>query len=148
MYRQYQTTVMNRPNKYYRHRLAENSSDPLELGSLAGDKVEGVRKEVAQNPSTLASALEKLVGDENKQVRRYVARNPNTSVLLLEKLSGDKDQFVRDEVAKNPNTPVPILEKLADDVDKRAGVSPETPTHRFHYWRNWRVIRMGMYVMQ
>ena len=73
------------PNKYYRHRLAENSSDPLELGSLAGDKVEGVRKKVAQNPSTLASALEKLVGDENKQVRRYIARERNTDVKVKDK---------------------------------------------------------------
>ena len=99
MYRQYQTTVMNRPNKYYRHRLAENSSDPLELESLAGDKVEGVRKEVAQNPNTPVPILEKLAGDVDKQVRRCIARNPNTPVSLLEKLAGDKDGDVRDAVA-------------------------------------------------
>ena len=53
-----------------------------------------------------------------------VAKNPNTPISLLEKLSDDEYEWVRDEVAENPNTPIHLLEKLSDDNNGsvRAGV--------------------------
>ena len=41
-----------------------------------------------------------------------LAENPNTPITTLEKLANDKDHFVRYYVAENPNTPEYVLLSL------------------------------------
>ena len=76
-----------------------------------------VRAEIASNPSTplplKISLLEALAKDKEEGVRRNVADNPSTPVSVLEALAKDKDSYVRRNVASNPFTPGSVLEALA-----------------------------------
>ena len=98
--------------------IASNPSTPLPLKislleALAKDKEEGVRQNVARNPSTPVSLLEALAKDKASSVRRDVASNPSTPVSVLEALAKDKDSSVRAKIASNPFTPGSVLEALA-----------------------------------
>jgi hypothetical protein len=68
---------MARLSKKKKLELAQISSDPAELESLAVDKIDDVRGYVANNTSTPFSVLEKLAGDEDEGVRSAGAENPN-----------------------------------------------------------------------
>jgi len=96
--------------------LAQNPDTPASvLEKLADNEDEHVRNRVAGNPNTPASVLEKLAGDET--VRWIVAENSSTPASVLEKLSEDEDEDVRREIAGNSSTPASVLEKLSEDEE-------------------------------
>ena len=68
--------------------------------------------DLARDPNTPATALEKLAEDEVFWVRYWVAKNPNTPATALEKLADDDDYSVRYRVARHPNTPERIKNYL------------------------------------
>lgn len=90
--------------------------------------------DIARNPSTPVSTLERLTGIKRKKNIQYgLAQNPSTPVLVLESLAVEKSVGVREGVARNPSTPVSVLERLAEDSDKDilTGVAgnPHTPLY-------------------
>ena len=97
-------------------------------------------KEIASNPDTPISTLEKLSKNDNEFVRADVALNENTPVHMLEKLSKDYSMTVRASVAANENTPIPVLEKLSRDVRrfvrKQVALNKNTPIDLVLHLRN------------
>lgn len=79
--------------------------------------------ELALNPNTCDSVLEKLANeeiqglpgsfDEGYALRVNVAANPNASLALLIKLAEDDEFDVRYQVARNPSIPVEMIESFA-----------------------------------
>ena len=69
-------------------------------------------------------------------MRFQVAKNPNTPATILEKLFTDKDRYVPIQVAKNHNTPVTLLVKIATNkhLEIRIGVA-QKPQHSSPYFR-------------
>ena len=101
------------------------------LEKLVQDPNKYVRKAMAANPRTPASALESLASDKDTGVRGAAADNPHLPAALFEKLAQDKYKVVRQRVASNPSTPASILEYLAKDKNVDVRGEPRKP------WEPW-----------
>jgi hypothetical protein len=106
-----------------RRLVAENpSSPPNAILTLAGDGRDSVRLAVTRNPKVrpevLRNVLSDLAGDDDTHVREEVARNVATPGRVLAFLSHDGNLDVRGEVASNPSTPVSTLSLLFGSKDE------------------------------
>lgn len=112
--------------------LAQFTTDPKTLTTLATDTRRSVRRYVADNPNTPVDVLTVLATDETDYVRGAVAENPNAPTDILTVLATDTDSYVRWNAAANFNTPKNTLTALATDADKavreHAANNPNTAT--------------------
>lgn len=85
------------------------------LAQLAFDKLDLVRRRVAENPKTPLAILENLAFDADTDVRIAVSENGSTPQGLLLKLACTDCADVRYAIAENSHTPRQILCLLMRD---------------------------------
>ena len=100
-----------------RHDVPPTLLEQLAKAAPGREDVWGVRSNVARNPNTPVTVLEKLSRDRDPSVRAAASVNPHTPVVVLERLVKDEDPSVRAAAARNPNTPPEGLAGLASDSD-------------------------------
>lgn len=100
-----------------RRAAAEDPAVSHGLAALARDSAAGVRRRVAENPSTPPSLVETLRVDANPMVRRAVAERSDLSSGSIFALAMDRHASVRSSVVANPTTPGPILLALSTDTN-------------------------------
>lgn len=95
--------------------ISEKTDPPASLiADILGPEAEfWIAVEVAQNPNTPVSLLERLAKHNQAGVRESVAKNYNLTASLIKQLAEDEDFKVICNLALNPNTPASILEKFA-----------------------------------
>jgi hypothetical protein len=100
---------------------------------FASDPHPGIRRLIAENPSTPSHVLEKLANDENRDVRWAVAKNLSIPERTKEALARDKDFLKHINIAQNPNSSALALEAFAKDTNSKirnaVAENPSTPLH-------------------
>lgn len=90
------------------NKARDPNTPPEVLNELAYHKDYMVRYNVANNPSSPVSALEKLANDEignYDPILYLIAKNPNTPAFLLEKMIVLRITALNCYIEANPNTP-------------------------------------------
>jgi len=115
---------------------------PEILRDLFASAQAGIRRRVAENPSTPVDVLLSLVDDPNPDVRASLVHNPSVTRHILERLCADSDADVRVSIAEEPRLPVDLLIKMADDPNPYVkdvaemtleGISFENELHKEGY---------------
>ena len=84
----------------------------------AGPQADTLRHELARNPNTPASILERWHDSTDYLVEWGLALNPRTPPAVMERLSRSENLYTRMNLTYNRATPVPILQRLAADSDE------------------------------
>jgi hypothetical protein len=87
------------------------------LVSLARNRSERIRRQVAANPRTPVTILAMLAADGSAEVREGITDNPAAPVGLLFILAGDTSPDVRYAMAESSLMPAQILAVLTRDIN-------------------------------
>ena len=98
--------------------------------------------DLARDPNTLTTTLEKLAEDNDFLIRYEVAQNPNTPVItLMDKIDSSYKWDLFYDLSLNPNTQAEVLIKLSElciknnypAVIRHIMNHPNTPTNLKQY---------------
>ena len=88
------------------------------LGRLAaGPRADVLRHELARNPNTPITVLQRWFDSTDYLVEWGLALNPNTPPAVMERLSRSGNRYTRMNLTYNKATPPALLERLSHDSD-------------------------------